>query len=139
MKAPLAGVPDGGAPTVLATHPDVNSPRGIAVDGSRVYWADAKALKSVPKSGGCVTTLAAESIGPFLVVVDGANVYWTDQGFFPTLGLVRKMPIAGGCITTITTGWDNIGLAVDGANVYFASQPQGNPPYAPGFIGKAPK
>jgi hypothetical protein len=53
-----------------------------------------------------------------VLTVDATNVYWTTED-----GFVRKMPIAGGIITTLASGQDlPFGIAVDATTVYWTNE-----------------
>lgn len=79
-KVMKASKTDGAGVTMLAA--DAAGPQGIAVDATRVYWANKNdgTIKSVPITGGAVTVLAAAQVAPANVAVDAHFVYWTDAG-----------------------------------------------------------
>jgi hypothetical protein len=78
---------NGGAPVTLASG---SGPEAIAVDSTRVYWADPLAIVadggtlfegrvlSVPLAGGTPTTLADGLPQPDAIAVDATSVYWAD-------------------------------------------------------------
>ena len=59
---------------------------GIAVDDSRVYFADGNAVKRVLIQGGAVTTLATSTDAVWHIALDATHVYWTStHAGFPLL------------------------------------------------------
>jgi sugar lactone lactonase YvrE len=131
LKAPLAGVADGGAPTVLVSGLD--SPTAMAIDATSVYWTTSLGLVSkVPLSGvpdGGAPTLLASGGGAFGIAVDGTGVYWTAWSAQPPYfrnGGVLRAPLDGvpdgGAPTLLGTGQlDPSGIAVHGANVFWTN------------------
>jgi hypothetical protein len=121
-------VPTGGGPVTMLASSDAGSgPQGVAVDTQNVYWTTfvGGTVERAPLAGGGQSlTLAAMQSYPEGIALDSANVYWA------TSGTVMKVPIGGGQPQTlalapgINPGWGGIdvdtGIAVDGANVYFA-------------------
>jgi hypothetical protein len=110
----------GGAPNGPWGSPD---PRGLAVSGHNVYWADyqtravnAGSLIAGPSGG--VTPLAAGS-GPLAVATDGQNVYWTDS----TAGTINQTALAGANAgSTLVLAANRsfpVAIAVDATNVYW--------------------
>jgi hypothetical protein len=79
MKVPIGG----GTLTTLASLGQ-DTPDGIAVDGTSVYWTNfgipTGAVMKVPISGGAPTTLASGQDFPQGIAVDGTSVYWTNNG-----------------------------------------------------------
>lgn len=68
----------GAAPEMLAM--DAQGPQGIAIDATRVYWANKNdgTIKAVPLAGGMPTVIACGQEKPQNVVVDATHVYWTN-------------------------------------------------------------
>src|SRR5579883_996385 len=90
-----------------------DSPQGIALDATHVYWAAGNVVMSAPLAGGAPTTLATGS-HPQAIALDAVNVYWTDPGD----GTVMSVPIAGGTATTLASGQNGPNyFTVDATNV----------------------
>jgi len=86
-------------------------------------WVD-----SVPRDGGCVTTLAPKEDTPVALAVDSTHVYWVDVGVVDEFGdgepdgAVKEVPLGGGPVTTLATLQDAPeAVAVDGTNVYWVN------------------
>jgi hypothetical protein len=73
VKAPI----DGGSPEVTL-QAQLTDPRFMAIDETRVYWADATdgTVMATPKGGGTAVTIASGQSGALSVAVDDCNVYW---------------------------------------------------------------
>jgi hypothetical protein len=70
---------NGGAVTVVA---NANTPNGIALDGTNLYWADNGnngGIEKVATSGGAMTTIAPAQ-SAVSVAVDATSAYWTSNG-----------------------------------------------------------
>jgi sugar lactone lactonase YvrE len=80
LLIPLAGLPDGGSPTVIASGQGYIG--GVVVAGSTVYWTDESAagsLDSAPTSGaGPVTPLLSGLYQPLGLAVDSRNLYFCE-------------------------------------------------------------
>jgi hypothetical protein len=117
MKATL----DGGPPSLLATTTGAIPFQNIVVDATSVYWASmGGGLSKVPIEGGAVTTLVAagDPGNQATFTVSDGSVYWYATG--PAPGGLMKTPVSGGPPTTLASFANfPIGIAVDGANVYF--------------------
>jgi hypothetical protein len=116
------------------------APSDIALDADNLYWTDfgptrnsEKAIKSVAKAGGSVTTLATMSTEPTGIALDALFVYWTTRGSPGVAnGTVMKVSKTGGEAKALATGQDRTNsIAVDEANVYWTT-------YG-GTVMKAPK
>jgi hypothetical protein len=117
---PKAGVPDGGAPTVLVAAQ--NSPSAILVDGDKMFWANqgftgnGGSIFVAQTDGGAVTRIAQFQSAPLSIALDADNVYWVD-GVGP-----HKAPRAGGPVTTIAWGTGSPqAIAVDATSVYWTN------------------
>jgi uncharacterized protein DUF5050 len=86
-------------PVVLALGQ--NTPQGIAVDATNVYWttSDGNVMK-VPVGGGSPTTLATGQSNPFGIAVDATRVYWAND---IAQGQVVSALIAGGGMQTLAS------------------------------------
>lgn len=122
LRAPLGG----GTTETLAT---ALSPYDITVDATHVYWADAGAVKKMPKEGGPIEDLVeAQAWG---VASDDEFVYWSDP-FDNQSGMLGRVPKAGGTPEHVTDCAGSAhGLVVDATHVYWTDRS--------GFVLKAPK
>jgi hypothetical protein len=120
-------------PTVIPlSGPSVGPSLPMAIDDARVYWMDTQgALKSVPKPGGAIVTLAPPlkangTWGIQAIAVDDARVY---SVYFD--GTVTSVPKAGGASLILNPGKQGRpaevsgatggGIAFDGTAVYWAT------------------
>jgi hypothetical protein len=145
-----SGAPAPGAARVLVANQD--SPGPIAADARNLYWANlgsyccGKALSryepgsvmQMPIDGGTPIELAANQSHATAIAIDQANVYWTAHTDLPgagdagvATGAIMRTSIGGGAIVTMVSGIASpAGIAVDGANLYWADQgPPGSNPY----------
>ena len=100
-----------------------SAPLGVAVDASYVYWTDVAdgTINQAPLNGpGPVTTLFSGQDSPVGIAVQAGILYWTSG-----LGTIKKAPVAGGPITTLTTDTRIFGLAVDGTHIYWTTGEDG--------------
>ena len=106
----------GGAAAQLATSPSPLRTFGLAVDSSSAYWSESTKLLKIPVAGGASQELTAD-IDNFDFAMDSKYVYWVTD-----LGVVQKVPIGGGGVTTVASGPDTDSgtrVAVDDTFVYW--------------------
>ena len=113
----------GGNPTSIATSQPF--PLDVVVDATNVYWTnggDGSVWKSDKANPNPVKLAGPAGQGHAAYLrVDATNVYFTDPGG----GVVKRVPIAGGTVTTMTTQVTNVGhIAIDATNAYYASRGQ---------------
>lgn len=114
-KEPIAG----GNPTGPWASDD---PRGLAVSGHNILWADftdqAVFEGSLLAGPGSQSSIGSGS-APLAVATDGTNVYWTDV----TGGTINQTSLAAGNANTVlATGQDfPVAIAVDAAYVYWVN------------------
>jgi hypothetical protein len=117
VEIPLAG----GSPVTLTPMPAgfANFATGIAVNASNIYWSSGTTLNEMPLAGGVSADLVDGQDDAFGIALDDTNVYWT------TLygGVVQKMPLGGGAVTTLVSGLSAYasGIAVDDTSIYWAA------------------
>jgi len=71
--------PDTGGAAEHLYHPSPVGGLGIAVDATRVYWAQGNSIWTVPLAGGTPARVATGLATPSMVALDGAYVYWCEQ------------------------------------------------------------
>ena len=119
-KIPTAG----GTPILLASG-GCCAATDVAVDGVSVYWSanpgggNGEILK-VGMNGGTVTSLVSAN-QPEDIAIDTNFVYWAENNGGPefTQG-VRKVPLNGGEVTTVTTLGIPLALVLMGSEIYFS-------------------
>jgi len=73
------------------------SPAGLAIDGTRVYWADhaTRTIVSEPKCGGSLMVIASNEPGAIVDGVTVTDVYWH------TSGRLARASLGGGGVNTV--------------------------------------
>jgi len=115
----------GGPTSLLATTPSTKPPGGVAVDATSVVWTEliysqwdpaGGSLRSMPKAGGAITTLASGLDGPEHIALDATHAYWTQND------QVMRVPLSGGTPEVVASGqvWPRF-VAVDGTHAYWAT------------------
>jgi hypothetical protein len=135
---------DGGTPTTLASGKGIacDNANSLAVDATRAYWMSGLTsvlgprpptsyLLSVPLQGGSPTTLASPTVAVdpwYGNEVDGPIALDADSAYFvyaspSRVGVVAKVPLGGGAVTTIgtTDGVSPSGLAVSGDAAFWTN------------------
>jgi hypothetical protein len=110
---------DGSAPAALAS----GYARGVHVDDSHVFWADAVAGTIVRSThdGADKTELATGLTVPWAIVGDAEHIYWL-LGYYDNV--VMRVPKVGGEVETVTKGDDMMipwSLADDDTWVYWGT------------------
>ena len=119
---------NGGSVTSLTTSGTFHGV--MTMDSTYIYFRyiynEKNKIGKVSKDGGSVSDLATNlTNSPSGMAVDENNVYWIEQ----TAGTVKKVPINGGTITSLTEGLNYpYRIAVDSNSVYWTE-------YAEGTIG----
>jgi hypothetical protein len=126
-KVPLGG----GALTTVVSY---DSPYGIAVDASNVYFTNGgDGVFAAPLGGGAPTRLASGQALARLLAVNADHVYWTND--VPG-GTIDGVPTTGGATVVLAGSQDyGNGIAVDADNVYWVTG-NGNSPA--GTVMKVP-
>lgn len=110
MKMALGG----GNPTPLATN---QSPYGIAVDASFVYWTSGQNVMRVGIGGGSPSVVTTDASVASSIAVDASFVYWTGAN------KVMKAPKTGGAAALVANASYAENLRVRDGFVYFISDP----------------
>ena len=124
-SCPLAGCDSG---EIVYSSTQLN-PRGIAVDGTNVYWTGASygasngGIFTCPITGclGTPTRLANASI-PFGVQVDSTYVYWTDNDDDTVMKIAKTSTNPAATLAVYDGGTDVIiepaACVIDGTSIY---------------------
>jgi hypothetical protein len=98
----------------------------VAVDTTNLYSISTGPFDSVvqlPLSGGVPSTLASGLEEADGIAIDSQNVYATSIA--PNGGVVIKVPLDGGAVTTLAYGNGSGDVHVDATSVYFIGYPNG--------------
>ncbi len=120
MKQDGTCAPAAPCPQVLADKQ--SRPRALATDGTDLYWINtAKGLgdasiAKVPMAGGAVTVLATKLARPFTIKADASFVYYSLEN-----SGINRMKKDGTAPEQLVAGTGCKGMALDGTNIYYAS------------------
>ena len=116
-----------GTPTVVVAAQNV---QGVASDGTYLYWTNKVAaghvMRALPTGTG-LATIASNQNQPDWIASNGSTVAWTNQG----ANQVMAAPVDASNATPVqlnTTGENGAlpaGIAIDSANVYYATKNSG--------------
>jgi hypothetical protein len=124
---------DGSAPPLtLAAN---QTPVGIAVDATRVYWTNYRgdgAIMMCSPAACMPQVFAANQPDPDTIVVDAVNAYWTNHD--TSNPAVVQMPLHGGTAISLVTGGSHypLGIVADSTNLYFSDN------FTPGSVYRVP-
>jgi hypothetical protein len=86
----------GGTARTLVT---VERPRGLATDGTGLYFTLDDAIGAVPAAGGSDTVLASAEQGVSAIAQDGSELFWVTQSYGDSA--VRSVSTSGGTPRTV--------------------------------------
>lgn len=120
LDGTIKSIPKAGGPITTLASNQVNPVRGLATDGTDVYWSEHTTsgdLKKVPVGGGTITTLISGLNKPYGSVLDSANTYWSEWGG----GTIKSIPKTGGTPTIIVSSASYpCYIVVDSTNLYWS-------------------
>jgi sugar lactone lactonase YvrE len=120
-----------GTPTPVVSGAQAQNVQSLATDGTYLYWTNKIASGSVYRAlptGAALTTIASNQSQPDWIASNGTTVVWTNQ----TGNQVMAAPVTsdgGAAPTQLNLHGENgtvpAGIAIDGANVYYAAKTSG--------------
>jgi hypothetical protein len=127
----IVSVPNAGSSvTTIAT--DAYARTAIAVGGPLVFYTDSvsgsRRIRQVGVALPLATGIGAWAVAPGArMIVIGSELYWGEWDGTPGSGVIRRMPLAGGPITTVASGMASAPrhLVVDGTMLYFLAADAG--------------
>ncbi|MEI9948033.1 MAG: hypothetical protein WDO74_03400 [Pseudomonadota bacterium] len=109
-------IPKAGGTTTMLSQFSGNNIKGIAVQGTNVFWGASNAgMNGIMRqaiSGGSAVAIATKADGGFLSV-DGSYVYYTNAG------ALMKALISGSTPVTLVSSGATGAVAIDASNVYY--------------------
>jgi hypothetical protein len=121
----VKSVPKTGGPVTVLTWAPVTA---LAFASGRVYWAEQFALRSIPVSGGEVTTISESAMVPSSLFVDGDVLYVAQDrlGVAPDYGSIASVPTTGGELSemAVKQPYPRF-LVVDGGAIYWVNEDLG--------------
>ena len=123
---------DGTSPQVAV--PGRNSPVGVAVDPSHVYWTDTDTSSNGPVGavykanldGTAPLIISAGSYSPAGVAVGAGHIYWADAGVAGSPGAIWEANLDGTDPQIIVPGQNSpFGVAVGTGHLYWANNLDG--------------
>lgn len=117
-----------GTPTPVASGAAAQNVQGLASDGTYLYWTNKTASGQVHRAlptGAALTTIATGQAQPDWIASNGTTVAWTNQANNQVMaapvtsdgGVAPRQLNASGELGTTPAG-----IAIDSANVYYASK-----------------
>ncbi len=123
-RAPIAG---GASVTIARTDGAIPA---IAIDSSSVYFVDnpsyglVGSIRSVPKIGGKVTTVATNQSIPMDLAVDGSYVYWANSAltdYYTNAGSVVRWTKGSSPVTIADKQWGPLLVTARGSSVVWVN------------------
>lgn len=87
---------------------------------NEVFWTNsAGQVEKAPSDGGPATVLASGQNAPEAIQMTGPSVVWSTS---TVPQAIRSMPVGGGAITDLVTGYGPVEMTNDGQYVYFTTR-----------------
>ncbi|WP_345987433.1 hypothetical protein WCX18_09940 [Sulfurimonas sp. HSL1-2] len=122
---------DGNTSVIIASGENcAGGVNDIIADTTYLYWIQSTfspntyTIRRVAKAGGEESVLYSTMTPIVSMASDGISLYWLES-FFPSAGIIRKMPLGGGEVTTVLDGNSGYNafvgdIVVDGAELFVA-------------------
>jgi hypothetical protein len=116
---------DGSSPHAIVTSlTSLNSPAGVAVDSSHLYWADSgtDTINEASLDGTGPHSIVTGRIFPVGVAVSGSHIYWSDEGNLTEgSGSIWEANLDGSDPHAVVTGQNGPdAVAVGAGHLYWA-------------------
>jgi hypothetical protein len=114
---------DGGMPSIVLNGTE-NAPQFILANGSNLFWdnhGSNEIRRSAPDGTNAATIADGGTgdmvMGPLQMAIDASYIYWADR----VTKAIRRAPLVGAGLTTLSTGTDPVGVAVNSTTVFWAN------------------
>jgi sugar lactone lactonase YvrE len=119
-----------GMPSTVASGAAAQSVQSVASDGSYVYWTNKGPTGQVRRAlptGAAMATIATNQNQPDWIASNGTTVAWTNQGSNQVMSAPAGASSATPTQLNVTgeNGTLPAGIAIDSANVYYATKTAG--------------